>query len=530
MQSVGRGGRVAELPHHQLAGTRRLQILRPLLRQELDADADRAHVALPLFVVLARALVGLRRHAQHQRRAVGQVAPAVAVAVDIAVHVEQRLRARRAVVAHLALERRVVAAGVRHDARLRRNGLALSHQPDLALDVVGEADRAAQRDLVGRVATDDRIFHVEVGHRDVGVEHPLGANAALGEARHELAAGHRGIDELRRQRRGNRADHVGLRVEEGEPARLVLFDDRDMHFIDHRQAPAFEAREDRLTLRVVGGGLGVVAHVAEGRVALEHDQRRAAPLLEAKRPGAHGVRIDLGTVEPDDLARHAAEQVRRCEGLQKARPWLVEANADRVAVERLQPLGLAVVVERPLGLQRCVAQRLEPDDAFVVQARVHRAAIDRIEEALERVDVVLRDELARLAFERRVVGEVDARSQLDRPGAEVGRHLGHRRRRQRLDLDRPGQVVVGVQAFEDVRRDGARIEVDDLRRIEGRLGDGERHAQHLGGGRCLRARRRDHAQRDQQGNERLHLGPCLCNSSRSMSRYFQKSRTKTLRW
>ena len=39
---------------------------------------------------------------------------------------------------------------------------------------------------------------------------------------------------------------------------------------------------------------------------------------------------------------------------------------------------------------------------------------------------------------------------------------------QRLDLDRPREVVVGVQALEDVRRQRARVEVVDLDRIEAR--------------------------------------------------------------
>jgi hypothetical protein len=79
-----------------------------------DAQADGGQVLRPQVVERARLVVGLGRDLEPQRGAIGLVAPSVAVAVDPAVQVQQRFGARRVVVAHLALERRVVAARARH--------------------------------------------------------------------------------------------------------------------------------------------------------------------------------------------------------------------------------------------------------------------------------------------------------------------------------------------------------------------------------------------------------------------------------
>ena len=118
--AVGLGRGAAEEPHLQRAGARRLHVLGPLRGLEDHADADRRQALLPVLVELAVDLLGLARHRQHQRRAVGLLAPAVAVAVDVAVDVEQRLGARRVVAAVVAAQRRVEAVGARRHRRLRR--------------------------------------------------------------------------------------------------------------------------------------------------------------------------------------------------------------------------------------------------------------------------------------------------------------------------------------------------------------------------------------------------------------------------
>ena len=278
---------------------------------------------------------------------------------------------------------------------------------------------------------------------------------------------------------------VDLAVQEAQPARLLLVDDRHLDAVDHRQLAALELGQQRLAFGVVGGGLGVVEHVAVARVALQHDQRAAPPLRQPERPGAHRVRDDLVAVVFDDLARHRAEQVTTGEQRQQRRARLAQPHLEGVALRRLQPRHVGVVVEGLAALQRLLALRLQPFDVEFLQVAPHRALVRRVGETLERIDVVGGDEFALPALERRVVGEVDAGFDAHRPDAVVGRHLWETVRGVRLDLRRPRQMVVVVQAFEDVRRDGARVQVRDARRVEAGLGGRERGAQHLLRGRRL---------------------------------------------
>ena len=157
-------GDPAARPHLQLAGAAHLQQVRPLLLDEVDADADRVHVLLPQLVALrGRGRRWSLPMAMRQRRAVGQLAPAVAVAVPVAEAVEQRPRRRRVVRRRGRRSARLVAGdGRRH--RLRR---AASPGPGTdrgsarrCCSAIAIARRSAT--LLRRVAADDRIVHVEV--------------------------------------------------------------------------------------------------------------------------------------------------------------------------------------------------------------------------------------------------------------------------------------------------------------------------------------------------------------------------------
>src|SRR6185503_7854381 len=92
-------------------------------------------------------------------------------------------------------------------------------------------------------------------------------------------------------------------------------------------------------------------------------------------------------------------------------------------------------------------------------------------------DIVLRGQLAPLALEHRIVGEVDARPDADRPDLAVRRDFWHRCGRVGPYLVGPSEVLEPERRVVDVRDDLARIEVVDLRRIESGLGDGEGVAQ-----------------------------------------------------
>jgi len=155
----------------------------------------------------------------------------------------------------------------------------------------------------------------------------------------------------------------------------------------------------------------------------------------------------------------------------------IGSDAQRVAVERLQSLDLAVVVELAPG-EGILAQRVHAGDALVEEIEVRRLAL-RIEVPLDAIDVVLGGELALLALERRIVREVDAALEPHRPDFAIGRHLGQRRCGVRLRLRRSREKIVLERRIEDVRDDVARVEIVDLHRVEAGLGDEEGVAQHL---------------------------------------------------
>ena len=84
---------------------------------------------------------------ERQRLAVGQIAPAVAILVDVTEAVEQRPRRRR-IVGRRDVQRVVVARNVRRNRLRRRQRLALVDDADQLRRVERHRDRAAQRDLV----------------------------------------------------------------------------------------------------------------------------------------------------------------------------------------------------------------------------------------------------------------------------------------------------------------------------------------------------------------------------------------------
>ena len=242
---------------------------------------------------------------------------------------------------------------------------------------------------------------------------------ALREVGRELAAGQRDVGEVL----GQRADVVVLAVEEGEPARLRLVHDVDLDAPHDRQPLALEARVDGAA-RLVGAGVAVEDLLAVAGVGLEHQARAAHPLRDAVGAGAHGMVGDVLAVALDHLAgqrRGGGHREHVGEGVVGVR----EPDADRVAVERLQALDGAVVVEAP-GLLRRLHGRVRPADLALDEEEPLAPQL-RVEEALDGIDVVVRRELARLAAERGIGREEDAGPDLQREGGAVVGHLGQRR-------------------------------------------------------------------------------------------------------
>ena len=217
------------------------------------------------------------------------------------------------------------------------------------------------------------------------------------------------------------------------------------------------------------------------------------------RPAAR-IAVGLDHFARDGRRQHLREIGQEVVG----RPLQLEP--DRVAVHRQQPLHRRVVVElaRLLRLGDGGVGALEE---VVEHLQVRRTQL-RIEHPLPRIDVVGRRQLALAALERRIVVEIDARLDPERPHEAVGGDLRQRDRGVRDELERPGQVIVGVRGVEDRAIDVIGIQVVRGLRIEAGLRDGERNAQHLVRVGLRRGRRRDagrqHEHDDPQASPRGH--------------------------
>ena len=315
---------------------------------------------------------------------------------------------------------------------------------------------------------------LKIGVDDLGVDRRVDRHLLVGQRGLERAVR---LERLRAERR-RQVEHVELLLVEREPARLRLLHRVDLDAADLRDRLARHRRRDPRVPRVARGRLEVPDDLAETGIGDEHDLRRARPFGEHVGPGADRVRGDLAAVRGDDLARHRAERrVRHHEGKVVVGPR--EPHAQRVAVDGLEVGQLRVVVE-PAAFLRRGRQRVEAADLALEHERVRRA-VRRVEEPHERVDEVLRGQLARDALERRVGREQDAAPQPERVGPAVVRHLGHRLGRHRHEARGAREIVVREEPVEDGLEDDRRIVVRHADGIEAGLGGVERHAEDLRG-------------------------------------------------
>ena len=166
----------------------------------------------------------------------------------------------------------------------------------------------------------------------------------------------------------------------------------------------------------------------------------------------------------DHLARHRERTPTR-KPLEQRVVDASQPDFERVAVDGAQTLDRRVVVEARARLARGVDRRARTDDE-VGQRRVAARLQVRVEPALERVDVIGGDELARLPLEHRIVAEPNAFSQTDRPAAAVVADLGQRRRRVWNHPHGVREVRILVKTLEDLLGDAHREKVADLLRVE----------------------------------------------------------------
>ena len=252
----------------------------------------------------------------------------------------------------------------------------------------------------------------------------------------------------------------------------LLLDDRNLDPRQRRQLAPLHRLHHGLQRRVAARGK---RERPVARIGVEHHLRAALPVAQPERARADRFGHDVRAGRLDGFAGDGVRAEIR-EPLQYGVIDGGELQPQRVPIDRLQPFDRRVVVELA-GLPCRVDDR--PHAEQQVGERGVAAALEvGIQPALDRIDVVLGDELARLPFERGVGGEQDSGRDPDRPGAAAVGDVGHGRGGVGHHPRRRGEVVELVETFEYRVRHARGVQVRDLLRIE--IGDvRQRESQHL---------------------------------------------------
>src|SRR5262249_2252350 len=151
------------------------------------------------------------------------------------------------------------------------------------------------------------------------------------------------------------------------------------------------------------------------------------------RTGADRVRAEIESVSLDNLACDGG-RAAESEAVEESEVGLFQPDAQRVTVDDLETRDRRVVVELP-GLFRLCARFFASHDLAIDEPGPGTPHFG-VEQPLERVDLVRRGQLARLALERGIGGEKDALAQPERIGLAAVRYGRHRLQRSRHKLHR----------------------------------------------------------------------------------------------
>ena len=399
---------------------------------------------------------------------------------------------------------RRVAGDTGWNGHLERCALALADDLDLLCNAVRHHDGAAQRDLLFREPSDDRITQVERRVCNRRIENARQVDSLLGKIGSELVAAQRHGREDARQ-----LENVELAPLEGQPTRLLLFHHADFDDAHLRHLLAAHRRDDRLVARIVAGR-EIPDEFAKRGVCFQRDLRRRHPRFQHVRPGSHRMRRHFAWIRFDDLMRDRDERRQRHDAGECVVAAL-ETDAQRMALNRLESGDLRAVVEFCVGFGRRRGSLVETDDLFRDVEGVRRSG-RRIDETLDRVDVIVGRQLAPLPLECGIVREHDSRLDPECVRFAVVGDLRQRRRGERNNLGGPREIIESQQRFHDRGDHRGGIDFARHRRIEAGFGTRQRDAQDFGRVRGFGEAAREQDQRCQpsDGGARdatMHGGP-----------------------
>ena len=202
-------------------------------------------------------------------------------------------------------------------------------------------------------------------------------------------------------------------------------------------------------------------------IRLEHHLRRPLPVGQPVRAGADRVRADVVAVFFDHLARDRAGGAATGEVVQPVRLRFEQLDLKRVSVQRSQAFQRRVVIHL-VGRAHPFQQFVRAGDIAFDFGQVRRCQL-WIKQALDRIDIILRNQLAFFAAKNLVVVEIDPGLHPHGEGREVGRDFRHRYQRIRNQFHRTGQMIIGERRIKHAVVDDIGINVADLLRIEAGL-------------------------------------------------------------
>ena len=218
---------------------------------------------------------------------------------------------------------------------------------------------------------------------------------------------------------------------------------------------------------------------AKRRVCFQRYLRRRYPRFQDVRPGADRMRLHVAGVRFGDLVRNCTEWGQRHD-VGECVVAVLEMDAQRMAIDCLESLDSCAVVELRIGLGRRRSSLVETDD-FPGDVEGVRRPIRRIDETLDRIDVVVSRQFAPLPLERGIVGKYDSRLDSERVRLAVVGDLRQCHGRERNDFDRTRKIVEGEQRLHDRGDHRGRIDFARHRRVEAGFGARQCNAQDLGG-------------------------------------------------